>query len=91
MNVPANSYYIGRGHRKLHLPRSDFCNPFKIGIHGDRAQVVTRFRDWVVTQRHLMDKLEDLRGKLLLCHCEIGMPCHGIVLLQLLAQGAHRQ
>ena len=89
--VPENAYYIGRGCQRLKLKRSKFCNPYKIGTDGDRHRVVSRFRDWILTQQDLLGELDELRGKLLLCHCEVGQPCHGIILLQLLARGVPGQ
>ena len=84
-SLPAGAVYIGRGYRPLGLGKSVFCNPFRIGPHGDRAAVVAQFRAWVQTQPRILQRLPELCGKLLLCHCVPGLPCHGQVLLQLLS------
>ena len=85
--MPPDGFYIGRGCRHLDLPRSPFANPFKVGLHGGRTEVVAKFRAWISSQPNLLKDLVKLRGKLLLCHCEPGFPCHGQVLLQLIAGG----
>ena len=85
-NAPPGSVYIGRGFQKLGLKKSDFCNPFRIGPDGDRTAVVAKFRSWICRQPALLKRLPELGGRLLLCHCEPGEPCHGQVLLQLLSR-----
>lgn len=57
-------------------------NPFIIGVHGTREQVIARYREWVVKQKHLMDKLHELRGKRLGCCCK-PLACHGDILVEL--------
>ncbi len=55
-------------------------NPFKIGEHGTREEVVARFREHVAG-RHEEIKRE-LRGKDLGCWCA-PLPCHADVLLEI--------
>lgn len=67
--------YIGRP--------SKWGNPFSVGKDGTREEVIGKYREWVVTQPHLMDSLESLRGKVLGCWCK-PLACHGDVLVELL-------
>ena len=67
--------YIGRG--------SKWGNPFKIGIDGTREDVIEQYRDWIQTQPHLLNSLEELRGKTLGCFCS-PQACHGDILVELL-------
>lgn len=57
-------------------------NPFKIGPDGTRSQVIAKYRDWILTQPHLLARLPELRGKVLGCWCSPQM-CHGDVLAEL--------
>lgn len=63
--------YIGRP--------SKWGNPFEIGKDGDRGTVIRKYREWVVTQPHLMAALHELQGKVLGCWCS-PKACHGDVL-----------
>lgn len=71
--------YIGRP--------SKWGNPFMIGVHGDRARVIWQYREWIMRQPHLLASLDELRGKTLGCYCK-PLPCHGDVLVELVAAGA---
>lgn len=77
VNKYRDSYdiYIGRG--------SKWGNPFKIGIDGTREDVIEQYRDWIQTQPHLFNSLEELRGKTLGCFCS-PQACHGDILVELL-------
>ncbi len=66
--------YIGRP--------TKWGNPFKIGPHGNREEVIAKYRQWIKTQPQLIDKArKELKGKNLLCYC-YPFPCHGDVLLE---------
>ena len=67
--------YIGRG--------SKWGNPFRIGIDGTREDVIKQYRNWIQTQPHLLNSLEELRGKTLGCFCS-PQACHGDILVELL-------
>lgn len=67
--------YIGRG--------SPYGNPFKIGVHGSREEVITKYRKWALTQPALLGTIEALRGKRLGCWCK-PQACHGDVLVEIL-------
>lgn len=66
--------YIGRP--------SKWGNPFVIGKHGDRSQVIEKYRHWIFTRDDLLADLEELKGKRLACYCA-PRPCHGDVLAEL--------
>lgn len=68
--------YIGRPGK--------FGNPFKIGTHGDRAEVVRRFAEWVLGSddmkaQWIRENVHTLKGKRLVCYCA-PMLCHGNIL-----------
>lgn len=66
--------YIGRP--------SIFGNPFVIGKDGDRAEVVRKYREWVLTQPEILGRIQELKGKVLACWCS-PEACHGDVLAEL--------
>lgn len=66
--------YIGRP--------SIWGNPFVIGPHGTREEVIEKYREWIVRQPDLMAQLPTLKGKFLGCFCA-PLPCHGDILAEL--------
>jgi len=64
--------YIGRP--------SKWGNPFVIGRDGTRAEVIDKYRHWLLAQPQLMTALPELAGKVLGCWCA-PRPCHGDVLM----------
>jgi hypothetical protein len=66
--------YIGRP--------SKWGNPFIIGRDGNRDEVITKYREFILHQPHLLRDLHELRGKVLGCWCS-PHPCHGDVLAEL--------
>jgi len=67
--------YIGRP--------SQWGNPFVIGKHGSRKDVIEKYRRWLLKQPELLAKLPELKGKVLGCWCS-PLPCHGQVLIDLM-------
>lgn len=63
--------YIGRP--------SEWGNPFVIGKHGDRQQVVWKYEVWLNTQPRLLKRVKELKGKKLGCFCA-PLICHGDIL-----------
>lgn len=64
--------YIGRG--------TPFGNPYVIGVHGNRKQVIELYRSWFAAQPKLQQLArEQLTGKRLGCWCR-PLPCHGDIL-----------
>jgi len=70
----ATQLYIGRP--------SKWGNPFVIGRDGSRAEVIAKYRAWIVAQPALMNALDELRGRDLICWCA-PLACHGDVLTEL--------
>jgi hypothetical protein len=67
--------YIGRG--------SKWGNPFRIGVQGNREEVIMKYREYLLKNDELLRSLGELRGKVLGCFCK-PKPCHGDVLVELL-------
>jgi hypothetical protein len=73
----AKGIYIGRP--------SEWGNPFVIGLDGDRAAVIERFRRYArIRLSEEPTWLEPLRGKDLVCWCA-PLPCHGDVIVEMLS------
>lgn len=87
--------YIGRGGVVfvdcVRYPKKDsvWANPFKIGPSRSRDDVIASYETYIraklVASPELRAELEGLRGKNLGCWCA-PEPCHGDVLLKLLAE-----
>jgi len=79
VNINKETYdvYIGR-------PSKWGC-PFVIGKDGTRKEVIAKYRMWVLSQPHLMESLDELKGKTLGCYCA-PKPCHGNVLVDLIKE-----
>ena len=80
--VPDSAVYIGRANRFVGLQASRWANPFTVGKHGTRAEVIARYRAWLCNQPDLLAALPELRGRDLACWCS-SEECHGDVLLEL--------
>lgn len=64
--------YVGRP--------SKWGNPFYIGADGTRAQVIAKYRAWLIDRPALVAAARrELQGKDLLCFCA-PLACHGDVL-----------
>jgi hypothetical protein len=66
--------YIGRG--------SKWGNPFVIGKHGNRDEVIALYEERLLQNNELMDDLVELVDKTLVCFCK-PKACHGDVLKSL--------
>ena len=80
--VPAGAVYIGRAMPRLGLAASKWANPFRIGRDGTRADVIAKYRAWLLDQPDLMAALPELTGFDLAYWCSPA-PCHGDVLREL--------
>lgn len=67
--------------------RTKWGNPFRIGIHGTRDEVIAKYREWILTKPDLLAELYTLRGKRLGCWCK-PEACHGDVLVDLIHEKA---
>jgi hypothetical protein len=83
----AYDIYIGRQHpwRPYRLPRSKWANPFTIGKHGTRAEVIEKYRAYLLGRPDLRADLGSLRNLRLGCWCK-PEACHGDVLAELADQ-----
>jgi hypothetical protein len=96
--TPRHSDLVVPAHVDLGAPRAVHCkrerhhvyigrpskwgNPFVVGKHGSREQVIERYERWVLADATLMAALPELRGKVLGCWCA-PRACHGDVLVRL--------
>jgi hypothetical protein len=69
--------YIGRP--------SKWGNPFILDKDGTRAEIIEKYRKWILTQPNLLNDLHELKGKVLGCWC-YPLACHGSVLLEMANQ-----
>jgi hypothetical protein len=69
--------YIGRP--------SKWGNPFSEGKDGTRAEVIEKYREYIMSNKELLDQLDELEGKVMGCWCK-PLPCHGDILIELLIQ-----
>lgn len=74
--------YIGRANRWRKLPASKWANPFVIGKDGTRAEVIEKYREYVLQRPDLVAALPELDDQTLGCWCH-PEACHGDVLVQL--------
>lgn len=59
-------------------------NPFRIGLDGDRAEVIEKYRGWFAKRIEDADfraSVLNLRGQRLLCWCH-PEPCHADVIAE---------
>ena len=73
--------YIGRGSRQRSLPKSRYCNTFKVSQVG-RAVAISSFRQALLADPALHNSLWTLSGTRLVCHCRATEDCHGDVLVE---------
>jgi hypothetical protein len=78
---PNFDVYIGRAWAGL--PESKWHNPYRIGVHGTREQVLERYEMYIRRRPDLIKALPELRDKRLGCWCH-PLPCHGDVLVRLI-------
>ena len=84
--------YIGRAMYMggWKLPKSKWCNPYKVGEDGSREEVLKKYEKYVRKNRELMTALPELKGKVLGCWCK-PLGCHGDVLVKLLQEMKHNK
>jgi hypothetical protein len=94
MSNPSNVYIGRRGIvfvDKCRFPPNDsiWCNPYKIGKHGTREQVLDKYRQYMLNKlsnnNDLLQELIKLEGKKMGCWC-YPEPCHGDILKTLIEQ-----
>lgn len=75
--VPPGTVYVGRP--------SKWGNPFRIGVDGDREEVIAKYLEYLLGTEHttgLVLDIGELRDRDLVCFCA-PLPCHADVLLEL--------
>jgi len=85
--------YIGRANVSRMVKRSKWANPHTLRhkhTAKDRENVVRWYRAHLLNSPELLAALPELRHKTLVCWCktadEPNKPCHGDVLIELLAE-----
>jgi hypothetical protein len=79
--VPAGARRVDRGTR--------YGNPFHLhryGVAAEHAEIVACYRAWITSheQAELLARARrELRGQDLMCYCDLHLPCHADVLLEL--------
>lgn len=72
--IPPGAIYVGRP--------SIYGNPFVIPRDGTRADVIAKFRSYLLANQKLVAQVkENLRGHNLVCFCA-PLPCHADVLME---------
>lgn len=60
-----------------------FGNPYKIGVDGDRKEVLRKYADTQLSEPQFVEHVQSaLGGKTLVCHCA-PLPCHGLYLARI--------
>jgi hypothetical protein len=73
--IPPGAVYIGRPSR--------YANPFRIGIDGNREEVIRKFESYAIKRTEEEPGwLDPLHGKDLVCSC-YPLPCHGDIVIRL--------
>ncbi|WIY00180.1 DUF4326 domain-containing protein [Amycolatopsis mongoliensis] len=84
----ADVVYVGRAmHRGgWHLAGSKLASPFRPGPDGSREEVVTKYREYLLSRPDLLALLPGLRGKRLGCWC-VPELCHAQVIAEIADHG----
>lgn len=77
-----DAVYVGRAMPRRGLAGSDFANPYRVDVDGSRADVIQKYRSWLLGRQELLVRLHELRGRRLACWCS-PEPCHADVLREL--------
>ncbi|HUJ06668.1 MAG TPA: DUF4326 domain-containing protein [Streptosporangiaceae bacterium] len=85
----ADVIYVGRAIYRggWHLAASPLASPFRIGPDGSRAEVLAKYRQYLLGRTDLLAMLPALRGHRLGCWC-VPLPCHAQVIAELADAGA---
>jgi hypothetical protein len=77
-----DAVYVGRANPRRGLAESAFANPYRVDVDGNRAEVIQKYRSWLLGRQELVLKLPELRGRRLACWCS-PEACHADVLVDL--------
>jgi hypothetical protein len=85
-NKESYDTYIGRGGKwgnpYTHIADKDTLAEF---IVGSREEAIEKYREYLVNNKELMAKLDELDGKTLGCWCH-PKSCHGDVIIEVIIQ-----
>lgn len=77
--MPPNTIYVGRP--------TKWANPYRIGVNGNRDEVVELYKDWLREKIEENPKfLEPLKGKDVACWCRLDEKCHADVIIEALGR-----
>ena len=94
--IGKDKIYIGRANYSYHLKGSILANPYQIGKHGNRQEVITKYRQWL--WKNIQEKLSNKYNRVwdelvkigqkvlngesveLVCYCS-PWECHGDVIV----------
>lgn len=80
---PTTVSHVREGIHDVYIGRpSKWGNPFIIGVHGDRSQVINKYKAYIHSRPTLLEAIPELCGKCLGCYCK-PLACHGDVLAEL--------
>lgn len=79
--LPRDHLYVGRSFRRRGwmLSGSYWANPFHLSQHT-RGEAVDKFEGHARSLPHLQERLNELAGKVLVCHCRGPQRCHADVI-----------
>lgn len=80
--LQGHSDYVYIGRDCAEFTDEGWGNPFHIGLDGDRTEVLRKYREWVLGNPYLLQRLPLLKDKILGCWCK-PFDCHGDVLAEL--------
>ncbi|MGW7245549.1 DUF4326 domain-containing protein [Streptomyces decoyicus] len=80
----ADVIYVGRAMNRggWHLKASPLASPFRPGADGSRAEVLAKYRAYLLERPDLLALLPELRGHRLGCWC-LPEPCHAQVIAEI--------
>lgn len=85
----ADVVYVGRALYRggWRLAASPLACPYRVGRDGTRAEVVARYREYLLGRPDLLAEVPRLRGGRIGCWCA-PLPCHADVIAELADAGA---
>lgn len=82
--VKSRSYHEEPGDVYVGRYDSAYGNPYVIGRDGTRDDVIAKFREYLVSNHHLVEALRAEHPVRLVCHCLKSQKCHADVWLEYL-------
>jgi uncharacterized protein YebE (UPF0316 family) len=82
VNIKTDEYEVYIGRNPVYGDPK-WGNPFEIGKHGTRKEVIELYEHWLWQQPDLVSDLMSLDGKVLGCHCK-PKSCHGDMIVKMI-------